>query len=90
MARYFTITEIAITCWNKFGIQPVMWKATIGFTASEQVFQKGITPDDKPFSHFTDMLKVAPDMLQLQSFNSVGGFVTQYIHGIERCTALGC
>lgn len=33
----------------------------------------------QPFSRFTDMLKVAPDMLQLQSFKSVAGFVNQYI-----------
>lgn len=49
------------------------------YRASEQVFQKGLPLMTKPFSHFTDMLKVAPDMLQLQSFKSVAGFVNQYI-----------
>jgi phytoene desaturase len=49
------------------------------YRASEQVFQKGLPLMTKPFSHFTDMLKVAPDMLQLQSFKSVTGFVNQYI-----------
>lgn len=33
----------------------------------------------QPFTHFTDMLKVAPDMIQLQSYKSVAGFVNQYI-----------
>ncbi|HEY9610236.1 phytoene desaturase family protein, partial [Allocoleopsis sp.] len=49
------------------------------YRASEQVFQKGLPLMTKPFSHFTDMLRVAPDMLQLQSFKSVAGFVNQYI-----------
>lgn len=49
------------------------------YRASEQVFQKGLPLMTKPFSHITDMLKVAPDMLQLQSLKSVAGFVNQYI-----------
>ncbi|MDX2217285.1 MAG: phytoene desaturase [Oculatellaceae cyanobacterium bins.114] len=49
------------------------------YRASEQVFQKGLPLMTKPFSQITDMLKVAPDMLQLQSFKSVAGFVNQYI-----------
>ncbi|MEP0873978.1 phytoene desaturase [Trichocoleus desertorum AS-A10] len=49
------------------------------YRASEQVFEKGFPLMTQPFSYFTDMLKVAPDMLQLQSFKSVAGFVNQYI-----------
>lgn len=49
------------------------------YRASEQVFQKGLPLMTKPFSHFSDMLKVAPDMVQLQSFKSVAGFVNQYL-----------
>ncbi|MBD2124623.1 phytoene desaturase [Trichocoleus sp. FACHB-262] len=49
------------------------------YQASEQVFEKGLPLMTQPFSHFTDMLKVAPDMLQLQSLKSVAGFVNQYI-----------
>ncbi|MBD1864482.1 MULTISPECIES: phytoene desaturase [Trichocoleus] len=49
------------------------------YRASEQVFEKGFPLMTQSFSHFSDMLKVAPDMLQLQSFKSVAGFVNQYI-----------
>lgn len=49
------------------------------YQASTQAFEKGLPLMTQPFSHFTDMLKVAPDMLQLQSFKSVAGFVNQYI-----------
>jgi phytoene desaturase len=49
------------------------------YRASEQVFEKGLPMMTQSFSHLTDMLKVAPDMLQLQSFKSVAGFVNQYI-----------
>ncbi|MBW4491430.1 MAG: phytoene desaturase [Trichocoleus desertorum ATA4-8-CV12] len=49
------------------------------YQASTQVFEKGLPLMTQPFGHFTDMLKVAPDMLQLQSFKSVAGFVNQYI-----------
>jgi phytoene desaturase len=33
----------------------------------------------QPFLSPLDMIKVAPDMVQLQSFNTVAGFVNQYI-----------
>ncbi|MBW4508175.1 MAG: phytoene desaturase [Scytonematopsis contorta HA4267-MV1] len=49
------------------------------YQASEAVFQKGLPLMKKPFGSITDMLKVAPDMFQLQSFKSVAGFVNQYI-----------
>ncbi len=47
--------------------------------AANQVFKKGLPLMTQPFTHFTDMLKVAPDMIQLQSYKSVAGFVNQYI-----------
>jgi phytoene desaturase len=49
------------------------------YQASTTVFEKGLPLMTKPFSSFTDMLQVAPDMFQLQSFKSVAGFVNQYI-----------
>lgn len=47
--------------------------------AADSVFEKGLPLMTTPFLKFTDMLKVAPDMLQLQSYRSVAGFVNQYI-----------
>lgn len=47
--------------------------------AANQVFKKGLPLMTQPFTHFTDILKVAPDMIQLQSYKSVAGFVNQYI-----------
>ncbi|WP_354635249.1 phytoene desaturase [Planktothricoides raciborskii] len=47
--------------------------------ATEQIYQKGFPLMTKAFSRFTDMLPVAPDMLQLQSYKSVTSFVNQYI-----------
>ncbi|HAX80180.1 MAG TPA: phytoene desaturase [Cyanobacteria bacterium UBA11372] len=49
------------------------------YQASEQVFKKGLPLMTKPFTQIADMLKVAPDMVELQSFKSVAGFVNQYI-----------
>ena len=47
--------------------------------ACERVYQKGLPLMTKPFSRLRDMLKVAPDMVQLQSYKSVTSFVNQYI-----------
>jgi phytoene desaturase len=47
--------------------------------AADSVFEKGLPLMTTPFLKFTDMLKVAPDMVQLQSYRSVAGFVNQYI-----------
>lgn len=49
------------------------------YRASQAVFEKGIPLMTQPFLNPLDMLKVAPDMVQLQSFNTVAGFVNQYI-----------
>ncbi len=49
------------------------------YQASQAVFNKGLPLMTKPFSSITDMVKVAPDMVELQSFKSVAGFVNQYI-----------
>lgn len=47
---------------------------------TEQVFDKGFTElADVPFSHPWDMIKVIPDLLKLQSYRTVSGFVSQYV-----------
>ena len=47
--------------------------------AAEKVYTKGFELIDQPFSHFGDMLKVAPDLVRLQAQKSVASFVNQYI-----------
>ncbi len=44
------------------------------------IFQKGfIELADRPFLRFTDMLKVAPDLVKLQSYRTVYSFVSRYV-----------
>jgi phytoene desaturase len=51
---------------------------------TERIFAKGFTElADRPFLHVTDMLKVAPDLVQLESYRSVYGFVGRFV-GDER------
>ncbi len=48
--------------------------------AAKDIFAKGFTElSDKPFLKFGDMLKVAPDLIRLQSYKTVYSFVSQYI-----------
>ena len=52
------------------------------------IFQKGFVElADKPFLSVFDMLKVAPDLIKLQSYRSVYGYVSQFIQDefIRRC-----
>jgi phytoene desaturase len=47
---------------------------------SERIFAKGFTElADRPFLHVTDMLKIAPDLIKLQSYRSVTGLVNRYV-----------
>jgi phytoene desaturase len=47
---------------------------------TKAIFQKGFVElADKPFLHFTDMLKVAPDLIKMQSYLSVYSYVSQFI-----------
>ncbi|MEO8395328.1 MAG: phytoene desaturase family protein, partial [Chloroflexota bacterium] len=47
---------------------------------TKAIFQKGfIELADQPFLHFTDMLKVAPDLIKMQSYRSVYGYASQFI-----------
>lgn len=49
-------------------------------TSTKAIFEKGFVElSDKPFLHFTDMLRVVPDLLRLQSYKSVYRYVSQFI-----------
>lgn len=55
---------------------------------TKAIFDKGfIELADKPFLKFSDMLKVAPDLIKLQSYKSVYKYVSQYIEDdfLRRC-----
>ncbi len=48
--------------------------------STQPIFQKGFLElADKPFTHLTDMLKVAPDLVRLQSYLSVYQYVSRFI-----------
>lgn len=47
---------------------------------TKAIFDKGFTElADQPFLKFTDMLKVAPDLIRLQSYKNVYKYVAQFI-----------
>jgi phytoene desaturase len=47
---------------------------------TKAIFDKGFVElADQPFLKFTDMLKVAPDLIKLQSYKSVYKYVSQFI-----------
>ncbi len=55
---------------------------------TKAIFQKGFVElADKPFLHLTDMLKVAPDLIKMQSYLSVYRYVSQFIQNefLRRC-----
>ncbi len=47
--------------------------------AGEEIYKTGFELIDQPFLNFSDMMKVAPDLVRLQSQKSVAAFVNQYI-----------
>jgi len=48
--------------------------------STRAIFQKGFVElADKPFLHLTDMLRVAPDLVRLQSQKSVYAYISQFI-----------
>ncbi|MBL7999194.1 MAG: phytoene desaturase [Candidatus Kapabacteria bacterium] len=49
------------------------------FEKTKDIFKTGFDLIDQPFTHVTDMLKVLPDLVRLQSQRSVAGFVNSYI-----------
>jgi phytoene desaturase len=55
---------------------------------TKAIFQKGFVElADKPFLHLTDMLKVAPDLIKMQSYLSVYRYVSQFVKDefLRRC-----
>lgn len=55
---------------------------------TKAIFQKGFVElADQPFLKFTDMLKVAPDLIKMQSYKSVYRYVSQFIKNdfLRRC-----
>jgi phytoene desaturase len=70
----FTLSQIA-------GRNPADQAGYRRFIATTRaIFQKGFVElADKPFLHFGDMLRVAPDLMRLQSHKSVYQYVSQFI-----------
>ncbi|MBZ0286313.1 MAG: phytoene desaturase, partial [Anaerolineae bacterium] len=55
---------------------------------TKAIFQKGFVElADKPFLHFTDMLRVAPDLIKMQSYKSVYDYAAQFVKDdfLRRC-----
>jgi phytoene desaturase len=55
--------------------------------STKEIFEKGMALIDQPFLHASDMVKVAPDLIRLQSYRSVYGYVSKYIDDefLRRC-----
>ncbi|MFN2454540.1 MAG: phytoene desaturase [Pyrinomonadaceae bacterium] len=47
--------------------------------ATERIYKTGFELIDKPFTRFSDMMRVVPDMVRLQSHKSVAQFVKGFI-----------
>jgi phytoene desaturase len=48
--------------------------------STKAIFQKGFVElADKPFLKWTDMLRVAPDLIKMQSYKSVYGYLSQFV-----------
>lgn len=70
----FTLSEIEK--WNP--ADKAGYDKFLGTTKA--IFDKGFTElADEPFLKFTDMLKVAPDLIKLQSYKNVYKYVSQFI-----------
>jgi phytoene desaturase len=49
-------------------------------STTQAIFQKGFVElSDRPFLKFGDMLKIAPDLIKLQSYKSVYSYVSQFV-----------
>ncbi len=55
--------------------------------STKEIFNTGMALIDKPFLRVSDMLKVAPDLVRLQSYRSVYGYVSKFIQDefLRRC-----
>lgn len=47
--------------------------------STKDIFATGFGLIDKPFLHVSDMLRVAPDLIRLQTYRSVYGYVSRYV-----------
>jgi phytoene desaturase len=48
--------------------------------STKAIFDKGFLElSDKPFLHVTDMLKIAPDLIRLQSYKTVYQYISQFV-----------
>lgn len=55
---------------------------------TKAIFQKGFVElADKPFLHLWDMVRIIPDLVKLQSYRSVYGYVSQFVQDefLRRC-----
>ena len=55
---------------------------------TKAIFQKGFVElADKPFLKFMDMMRVAPDLIRLQSYKNVHSYVSQFVKNdfLRRC-----
>ena len=54
---------------------------------TKEIFETGMPLIDHPFLHMGDMLRVAPDLVRLQSYRSVYGYVSKFIKDdfLRRC-----
>ncbi len=78
----FTLNEIKK--WNSNDAEG--YEKFLGTTKA--IFDKGFVElADKPFLKFSDMLRVAPDLIKLQSYKTVYKYVAQYIEDefLRRC-----
>jgi len=70
----FTLNEI--DRWNpedKQGYQEFI-------RTTKPIFEKGFVElADSPFLHISDMLKIAPDLIRLQSYKSVYSYISQFV-----------
>jgi phytoene desaturase len=55
--------------------------------STKAIFETGMPLIGEPFLHLTDMLRVAPDLIRLESYRSVYGYVSKYIQNdfLRRC-----
>ncbi|CAN5487314.1 phytoene desaturase [soil metagenome] len=54
---------------------------------TKDIFDTGMALIDKPFLHVSDMVRVVPDLVRLQSYRSVYGYVSKFIQNdfLRRC-----
>ena len=54
---------------------------------TKDIFDTGMALIDKPFLHVSDMARVVPDLVRLQSYRSVYGYVSKFIKNdfLRRC-----